>query len=320
MAFEEVEFPDNISPGSSGGPGFNTTIISTDSGQEERVSRWATPRRRYDAAYNIRSRDDFDVLRDFAIAMNGAAIGFRFKDHADFTTSPNGRDAPAIDDVQIGTGDGSQTVFQLKKFYVQGTITRTRLLRKIVDGTILVEVDGVAKTVGVDFSINLNTGEITFGVAPAGGLAVKAGCEFRVPVRFGENIDESLDVTIDAFDAATLGSITLVEIMDGLENNEVAHAGGAKAFTFSVDTLIVPSDGRVIRAQPLAASKTIRVLAPNKLPAGGPYHLIENPAVSSFSMNVEDEDEVGIVSLAADESAALYIGIDDAGNPEWKAV
>ena len=47
MAFDDVRFPTAISRGASGGPERRTDVVTTASGREERNSRWAHSRRRY---------------------------------------------------------------------------------------------------------------------------------------------------------------------------------------------------------------------------------------------------------------------------------
>ena len=79
MGFHEVRFPTNISYGARGGPSFNTAVIVLDSGAEERIPRWSTPRYKFDASYGIRSFDDLEAVIDFYIAMLGPAYGFRWK-------------------------------------------------------------------------------------------------------------------------------------------------------------------------------------------------------------------------------------------------
>ncbi|RME61845.1 MAG: TIGR02217 family protein, partial [Alphaproteobacteria bacterium] len=57
-AFHDVRFPTDISFGSSGGPGFSTSIVETASGVEQRNANWAAARARYDVGTGIRGEDD----------------------------------------------------------------------------------------------------------------------------------------------------------------------------------------------------------------------------------------------------------------------
>lgn len=114
MAFHEVRFPDNISRGARGGRERRTQIVELASGDEERNASWANSRRRYDVAYGIRRADDLDAVVQFFEARNGRLHGFRFKDWG-YYKSCKPSEAPAATDQLIGTGDGSQTGFQLVK-------------------------------------------------------------------------------------------------------------------------------------------------------------------------------------------------------------
>ena len=70
MAFDEVRFPVSISRGSSGGPERRTEIVATASGREERNSRWADSRRRYNAGFGVASLDD---IHEVVGLLRGAA-------------------------------------------------------------------------------------------------------------------------------------------------------------------------------------------------------------------------------------------------------
>jgi len=56
MGFHEVRFADDISYGSSGGPGFSTNIVRLDSGAEVRIPRWSSGTHRYNVAYGLKSQ------------------------------------------------------------------------------------------------------------------------------------------------------------------------------------------------------------------------------------------------------------------------
>ncbi len=319
MAFEEIIFPTKLSFGTSGGPGHRTHIISLDSGGEERVSRFSTSRRRYIGVANTRTREDFDSLQKFVIAVRGAAIGFRFEDPNDSTTAANGRSDPAQDDQIIGVGDGSTTIFQMSKTYEFGSLSRVRTLQKIQSGTEIIELDSVLQVETTDYTINNNTGEIIFNTAPPASKVVKGGCKFHVPVRFGENIDEVLAINLEAFDVASLPSIEMVEIIDGLESNEEIHPGGGQALTLNSDITISPTDGKIQRITPISASRTIRITVASNMPIGGPHFIFENVAGSGFSYNIEDKVELGIATVVDGAILSLIVGLDNSGFHEWKA-
>jgi uncharacterized protein (TIGR02217 family) len=205
--FHEVQFPTTISRGSSGGPRRRTDIVTLRSGYEERNSVWADSRREYDAGLGVRDINDLHDVLAFFEARLGRLYGFRWKDWADYKScAPN--DQVSRDDQTLGTGDGSETQFQLVKAYTSGPVTYTRVITKPVSGTVLVEANGSLVS-GADYSLNTETGIITFNSAPASGHVIKAGYEFDVPVRF---TNDHIDVTVDLFHAGQVPQINVIEV------------------------------------------------------------------------------------------------------------
>ena len=205
MAFHEVHFPDNISRGARGGPERRTQIVELASGDEERNASWANSRRRYDVAYGIRRADDLAAVVAFFEARNGRLYGFRYKDWADYKSALPSQAITATDQ-QIGTGTGSLQTFQLAKRYTSGAQTWVRTIAKPVAGTIRVAL-GMAEQLS-GWTVDTTTGVVTFTTAPAGGVIVRAGFEFDVPVRFDS---DTLDVTLDF---ERLGSITAIPLLE----------------------------------------------------------------------------------------------------------
>ncbi len=206
MAFHEVRFPEAISRGARGGPERRTQVVTLASGDEERNASWANSRRRYDVAYGIRRADDLAAVVAFFEARNGRLHGFRFKDWADHRSClPSGSPSPL--DQSLGTGDGVATAFPLVKRYASGAQSWTRGITKPVAGTARVAVGGVEQSSG--WSVDVTTGIVTFGAAPSAGIAITAGFEFDVPVRFDS---DALDVTLDLERLGSITSIPLLEI------------------------------------------------------------------------------------------------------------
>jgi uncharacterized protein (TIGR02217 family) len=206
MAFHEVRFPDNISRGARGGPERRTQIVELASGAEERNASWANSRRRYDVAYGIRRADDLAAVVAFFEARNGRLHGFRFKDWADFKSCLPSQ-TPGPTNQPIGTGNGAATMFQLTKRYTSGAQSWSRTITKPVAGTVTIALNGTPQATG--WSVSTATGLVTFATAPAAGIAITAGFEFDVPVRFET---DALDVTLDLERLGSITSIPLLEI------------------------------------------------------------------------------------------------------------
>ena len=126
--FHEVRFPDDISKGSSGGPTRRTDIVELVSGFEERNAAMAHSKRTYDAGMGLRNVNDLHDVIEFWEARFGQLYGFRWKDWADFKSCKT-KNFRAFGDQVIGTGNGSQTQFQLVKNYVSGGQGYSRLIR-----------------------------------------------------------------------------------------------------------------------------------------------------------------------------------------------
>lgn len=197
MSFVETRFPVDISFGSSGGPEYSTDIVITGSGYEKRNVNWAAARAKYNVAHGVKTQTQLDELIAFFRARKGRAIGFRFKDWADYK---------GVAEV-IGTGDGSETEFQLIKNYTSGSVTEIRTITKPVSGTINIYKDAVLQSSGV--SVNTQTGVFTFTSAPANGVIITADFEFDVPVRFDT---DRLSASLDSFGSNSWNDIPLVEV------------------------------------------------------------------------------------------------------------
>lgn len=206
MAFHEVRFPDNIGRGARGGPERRTQIVELASGDEERNASWANSRRRYDVAYGIRRADDLATVVAFFEARNGRLHGFRFRDWADYKSCLPSL-VPDPTDQSLGAGDSATTVFQLVKRYSSGAQSWERSIGKPVAGTVRIALGGIEQVTG--WSVDTATGLVTFTTAPATGVAITAGFEFDVPVRFDS---DALDVTLDVERLGSITSIPLLEI------------------------------------------------------------------------------------------------------------
>jgi uncharacterized protein (TIGR02217 family) len=197
MAFADVQFPPDISYGSTGGPEYATDVVISTSGYEQRNVTWSQARARYNVAKGVKTKDQLATLIAFFRARKGRAYGFRFKDWTDYvgTAEP------------IGAGDASSTQFQLAKRYSNGGVSETRSITKPVSGTVRIYKDAVLQTSGV--SVSASTGVVTFTSAPADGVAITADFEFDVPVRFDT---DRLAASLDSYGTHSWQDIPLIEV------------------------------------------------------------------------------------------------------------
>lgn len=204
MAFDEEQFPSDISRGATAKTSRVVDIVSLRSGHEERNTIWTNSRRSYDASLGLRELDDVYSVIEFWEARRGRLRGFRFKDWADFkSTSPN----TSVSNVDQAMATLTATTFQLQKVYSPLSNPYTRTITKPVDGTVVIRDNTGSLTEGSDWTMDYTTGIATFSSAPTG--TPTAGFEFDVPVRF---MDEDLEINVALFDVGSVPAVNLVEV------------------------------------------------------------------------------------------------------------
>ena len=196
MAFHEVQFPTDISYDSAGGGEFSTEVVKFAGGAEARNANWAYPLERWDVAYGVKTQALLDTLREFFYARQGRLHGFRFKNHDDYqgTTEP------------IGTGDDSDTTFQLVKRYTSGGYNFDRKITKPVSGTTHIFFGGAEQNSG--WTVSTVTGIVTFNTPPTVGTIITATFNFDIPVRFDTDF---LPIRLSTYQARA-AQVPIVEI------------------------------------------------------------------------------------------------------------
>jgi len=316
MAFDEVEFPVDVALGARGTTRFSTSIIEVDGGAEERIARWNGARREYDVGTGIQSRQRLYDVYSFFVARTGPANGFRFLDRLDHTSAGDGIGATTPRDVTIGTGDGTATQFQLVKKYASGSVTRTRNITKPVGGSVVISFDDATQAAS-GYTVDTTTGIVTFTVAPVAAVVVKAGFEYRVPVRF---IDDSMEHSLE--DRA-LGSarFPLIEIRDDGEIQDEADPGGAAFTTITAHLTLAISDGFARTIRTVTASLQVILPSVTNLNLGGPYHYVQNDSTSTQSFTLRKTvGGVTVATLAAGEDCVVFLGLDSGAAKKWYAL
>lgn len=205
--FLEVQLEPNISYGSAGGAGFNTTVFEGHGGIEQRGINWATTKGRWNISQGIRDVADMELVRALFMAVRGKAIGFRFKDWGDYKMTA---------DVATPTANGVNNTFKMQRTYTSGSLNYIRRIFKPVTGTIHVFDNGVERTVGTPnasrVSIDYATGIMTFGssIIPVNAHVITVTGEYDLPVRFDTDF---LNVAEENFNMETWSSIPLVELL-----------------------------------------------------------------------------------------------------------
>lgn len=314
MGFHNEEFPLVVGYGTTGGFGWKTSIIEMDSGQDQRVGRRSIFRKEFDARTGIRTLADFSLVRHFAASRRGSLHSFKVKDYADFTTGLNDVGTPTNLDVVLGTGNASNKDFQLRKRYGGVTYGVYWNITKPVSGTTAVALDGVAKTLGTDYTLNLLTGIVSFVTAPANGVAVTAGCEFRVPVFFGPEVDELLSISLEDVDVGDLPSVPMIEDMGTATIDDEFDYGGAASVALTVTTTMDLLSRMLTVTNSTGNMKMPVVTA---LPYGGPYLTVKNS--SGATLTIVDSNSVTIGTILNGVTKQLWLALS-AGSPAWLLV
>lgn len=208
MAYVDVRFPEDISYGSSGGPEFRTTVVELWSGHEQRNMDWSYPRHKYNIKYGLKEWADVQTVLDFFWAMGGRAHSFRFRDRFDWWSGPSGvSGASNVQWTDQNLGAPGAATQQLAKKYTQGAVTLTRTIINPISGTVKVGWSGAEKSEGPDWTMDYDTGIITY-VSGDPGVAVSSGFEFDVRVRFMEDYFPTTWVNLGVMDS----DVFLVEV------------------------------------------------------------------------------------------------------------
>ena len=190
----------------SGGPKFKTNIRILKSGYEQRASEWLDVRGEWTLSFGLHEIDlPGNPIRDlidlFYVAM-GCGLGFRFEDPLDHDLTAE----------QIGTGDGTTTIFQATKTYQTLSGAYTKTITK-PQGQLQALVDDAP----VSSTTDTATGLVTLAAPAGNGLSVKVTGPFDLPVRFdSDEIEFPLaradDSEINDDIAASSGRLRLVEL------------------------------------------------------------------------------------------------------------
>ena len=308
-----VVFPTGISYGSSGGPVFSTARIESESGVEQRVARWNDPRWLFNVIEGTKNPEDLATLRAFFIARKGPANGFLYKDWEDYHSNPTipGHSAvPGTADQLIGTGNGTQTVFQLTKTYTSGPTSYTRKIKCPVENTVRVWVNGVETTA---FTVDTMTGLVTLTSAAPSGHAVRASFEFYVPVAF---VDDDITTRLDNFGVGGADAIMLMEVVDPVSSNvgEFNYGGSAERLITKNFTLNTSARDWAISASTTGLS--VSLPNPSTIPAGGPIFFVTNQGSNTFAL--KDHTGSTLLNLTAGTAVDVNLGLTTLSAKVWE--
>ncbi|MHB1098248.1 MAG: DUF2460 domain-containing protein [Burkholderiales bacterium] len=173
MFFESPRFPEAISRGAKGGPGFSTEVVALNSGRKQKNINWPDPVRKYDVSHGIRTQQEFDELLAFFLVIKGMGHEFRYKDWSDYRVT-----------------NGPIAASQLLKRYFSGPLSYDRVIAKPVPGTARLYLDGEALP-DSGYSIDAATGRIGWTMPEPEGVLSWSG-EFDVPCAFSTDLMQAV--------------------------------------------------------------------------------------------------------------------------------
>lgn len=185
MSFSEERLEDGVvSLQMQGGSEFSTTIVSVNSGFEQRNSNWSAARGQWQVGMRVVNEDEFFDFKSFFMARRGKFQGFRLKDWMDY--KDDGAGVLGI----TGLASFSTKVYQMYKNYDSGVDTYQRKIAKPVSGQVEIFVDSVQFPVGSgegQVAIDYTTGLITFNdyTRNVSGATNAATCEITTTTAHG---------------------------------------------------------------------------------------------------------------------------------------
>lgn len=183
-----------------------TDLVSFDTGKEQRNQVWSRPKRHWILPYNVLLKAYRDKLLELCSRAKGIYNIFLFEDPYDYEC--------ALADCSI-TAVAAQVDFQLiKTYYGSESETWDENKTRIQPGTIfppVVKVDSVTKTEGVDYTLDDDTGIVTFGAAPGAGKVITANYYFYCPVRLDDDMYSETTIYSGIFN---MGDIPIVEVIE----------------------------------------------------------------------------------------------------------
>lgn len=166
-------------------PDYDDTVVERANGRRTVNVNWQYPLMLFSAVpMGEKAEDDMHRVLRFWHAGAGRANRFLFKDYTDFKSSVVFSDAITFNDQQVILNpDDSPASWQLYKRYRDddNLLSQLRIIQKPVQGTIRIADEGVELDEGPDWTLDYDTGIVTFAVEPE---SPTWGGEFWVPCMF----------------------------------------------------------------------------------------------------------------------------------------
>jgi uncharacterized protein (TIGR02217 family) len=199
MTFLNQRLPTKVEIGAQLHDAEDIEIVATDGGFETRNARSSQSLRSFEISFPAAKYGD--AVHDAVIAQYKVARGplheWRFRDFTNYRLTAE----------VIGAGDGAATTFQITQSWTVDGNTESRPITRPVD-PVQVFKGGVLQSIG--YTVDYDTGVITFTVAPADGVAISVTGEFDLPARF----DTAFSAAALSRDISHIDTMTVKELRE----------------------------------------------------------------------------------------------------------
>jgi uncharacterized protein (TIGR02217 family) len=186
-------------------PTFQTRIQRAVSGRELRALDYPYPLWQFTLVFDLlrdnpaAGYDELRTLMGFFMLCQGAFGTFLFRDPSD----------DKVTGQQIGVGNASATVFQLQRA-MGSTLPGGGFLEPILAPNLVstVYLDGITQS-PASYSVDPNTGLVTFATAPGSGLVITADYSYYFRCRF---VDDSYAFENFMFRLWQLKKLTFISV------------------------------------------------------------------------------------------------------------
>lgn len=222
--FVEARLNDNlIIYATSGGPGYNTSVVSVSSGGEQRNSNWGSSRGKWNIGDRLCLLPELEEITRHFHVVEGKEHGFRFKNFADY----------AVDVSESALVFVTAGVYQLYKNYTFGGRTKTKKIQKPVNG-VRIFLDGLQYLAA---TTDITTGLVTLP-------ALKTATVSSVSVANRAVVTTAAAHTFVIGDSIAFPALTDAHGLLGSEFN-VIDIPTPTSITIDADTTTLPAFGAV---------------------------------------------------------------------------
>lgn len=321
-----VIFPETLSQGASFGIGFDTNILSLENGSEFMVPRMAAwGRRKYNVARNSMTRSEVNQLMQFYVLRGGSRDSFKFKDWLDYATTTTGyvdatnQITPFDVTLQLVSGQVYQCVRTISD--AGGSVVRP--IEKIKASTFRCAVNGTEVFSPGSFTLNAESGQVTFSSGLGAIATATAGFEYYVVVRFAAEADQNFEALLGATQASgSIPAISLIEDVSRTQVTQYQFFGGSFAQTVPTGATENLSMLNGLFQSWSFASSTSHLQLPDIdiMPTGGPVFILYPSATTGSNVhriNTSSGALVGYMNL--NQVVEMYVFYDASGVKTWIA-